>query len=67
MPKNAVLRARVDEETLKRFDAIVEASVGDRSDHLRAAVQEYIAGHQAMMAFTDRLMAVANGETVNQV
>lgn len=46
MPKTAVLRARVDEATLERFDAIVEAGVGDRSDHLRAAVIEYIRRHQ---------------------
>lgn len=46
MPKTAVLRARVDEATLERFDAIVEAGVGDRSDHLRAAVIEYILRHQ---------------------
>lgn len=45
MPKTAVLRARVDEATLERFDAIVDAGVGDRSDHLRAAVQEYIRRH----------------------
>jgi len=46
MPKTAILRARVDEATLDRFDAIVEAGVGDRSDHLRAAVLEYIRRHQ---------------------
>jgi len=46
MPKTAVLRARVDEATLERFDAIVEAGIGDRSDHLRAAVIEYIRRHQ---------------------
>lgn len=48
MPKTAVLRARIDEATLERFDAIVDAGIGDRSDHLRAAVQEYIRRHEVM-------------------
>lgn len=32
----------------------------------RQAVAEYITRQRAMTVFTDRLMAVANGETVNQ-
>ena len=48
MPKTAVLRARVDEKTLEQFDAIVDAGIGDRSDHLRAAVIEYINRHQVI-------------------
>jgi metal-responsive CopG/Arc/MetJ family transcriptional regulator len=46
MAKTAVLRARIDEQTVQEFDAIVEAGIGDRSDHLRAAVIEYIQRHR---------------------
>lgn len=42
MPK-ILIPVRLDPEIAAELDAIVASSVGDRSDHLRRAVSEYIA------------------------
>lgn len=44
--KTAIIRARVTPETIQQLDTIVEQSLGDRSDHIRQAVTEYIWRHQ---------------------
>jgi metal-responsive CopG/Arc/MetJ family transcriptional regulator len=41
MPK-VLIPVRLDPEMAARLDEIVASSVGDRSDHLRRAVSEYI-------------------------
>lgn len=43
--KSAFLNVRVTEATLQQLDAIVGASLLDRSDHIRLALGEYIARH----------------------
>lgn len=45
MPKQLV-PVRLDSEVLEQLDKIVAQSVGERSDHLREAVAQYIARHQ---------------------
>jgi predicted transcriptional regulator len=42
MAKTAVVKARVDAAMLVALDEVVAASVGDRSDHVRKAVEEYV-------------------------
>jgi metal-responsive CopG/Arc/MetJ family transcriptional regulator len=42
MPKQLV-PVRIEPETLSQLDRIVAISVGERSDHLRKAIEEYIA------------------------
>lgn len=46
MPKQ-LIPVRLEPETVEQLDQIVAASVGERSDHLRQAVSEYIARHGA--------------------
>lgn len=46
MAKTAMLWARVEDETIVKLDEIVAASIGDRSDHIRKALDEYIRRHQ---------------------
>lgn len=46
MPKQ-LIPVRLEPETVEQLDQIVAASVGERSDHLRQAVSEYIARHSA--------------------
>ena len=46
MAKTAMLWARVEDETIEKLDEIVAASIGDRSDHIRKALDEYIRRHQ---------------------
>lgn len=41
------IKARVSPDTIVQLDGIVATSVGDRSDHIRQAIVEYIARHQA--------------------
>lgn len=41
--KTATITVRVTETTLQQLDAIVNASLLDRSDHVRLALGEYIA------------------------
>ena len=41
--KTATINVRVTETTLQQLDAIVNASLLDRSDHVRLALSEYIA------------------------
>lgn len=45
--KTANINVRVTETTIQQLDAIVNASLLDRSDHIRLAVSEYIARHSA--------------------
>ena len=51
MPKQLV-PVRLDPEVLEQLDQIVAQSVGERSDHLRAAVAQYIARHQDLSPLT---------------
>lgn len=49
--KTATVKARVVPEIVQQLDAIVDANTGDRSDHIRQALIEYIARHpQALQA-----------------
>lgn len=43
--KTAIINVRVTENTLQQLDAIVSASLLDRSDHVRLALNEYITRH----------------------
>lgn len=43
--KSETIRARVTPEIVEQLDEIVEQSVGDRSDHIRQAIAEYIKRH----------------------
>lgn len=43
--KTANINVRVTEATLQQLDAIVSASLLDRSDHIRLALNEYITRH----------------------
>ena len=67
MAKRVMLWARVEDETAAKLDEIVATSAGDRSDHIRQALAEYIARKQVAGAMADRLMMVADGEMLNQV
>jgi predicted transcriptional regulator len=42
MPKQ-LIPVRLEPETVEQLDQIVAVSVGERSDHLRKAIEEYIA------------------------
>lgn len=44
--KTATIKARVTPEIVDRLDKVVERSTGDRSDHIRQALAEYIARHE---------------------
>lgn len=44
--KTATVKARVNPEIVERLDKVVERSTGDRSDHIRQALAEYIARHE---------------------
>lgn len=44
--KTATIKARITPEVLRQLDTIVAASTGDRSDHIRAAIAEYITRHE---------------------
>lgn len=46
MPK-ILIPVRLDPDIAAKLDEIVVSGVGDRSDHLRQAVSEYIARHGA--------------------
>lgn len=46
MTKSVTLFVRVNPQLAARLDAIVAASIGDRSDHIRAAISEYITRHE---------------------
>ena len=41
-----MLWARVEEDTIARLDEVVAANAGDRSDHIRKALDEYIRRHE---------------------
>lgn len=43
--KTANINVRVTETTIQQLDAIVSASLLDRSDHIRLALSDYIARH----------------------
>lgn len=51
MPKTAMLRARVDEELVRQLDEVVSVSTGDRSDHIRQALEIYIRDQQMKRRF----------------
>lgn len=46
MTKSVTLFVRVNPQLAARLDAVVAASIGDRSDHIRAAISEYITRHE---------------------
>lgn len=46
MTKTERVTTRLSEDMMARLDAIVAASIGDRSDHIRAAISDYIARHE---------------------
>lgn len=48
MPK-ILIPVRLDPDIAAKLDEIVVSGVGDRSDHLRQAVSEYIARHGRML------------------
>jgi metal-responsive CopG/Arc/MetJ family transcriptional regulator len=49
MTKKQLVPVRLDPDVLEQLDRIVAESVGERSDHLRAAVAQYIARHQDLL------------------
>ena len=44
--KTATIKARVTPELITRLDTIVSQNTGDRSDHIRQAIVEYINRHE---------------------
>lgn len=44
--KTATIKARVTPDLVTRLDTIVSQNTGDRSDHIRQAIVEYINRHQ---------------------
>lgn len=44
--KTVILQARVTPELIDRLDAVVSQNTGDRSDHIRQAIVEYIQRHE---------------------
>lgn len=44
--KTVILQARVSPELSDRLDTVVIQNTGDRSDHIRQAIVEYIARHE---------------------
>lgn len=44
--KTATIKARVTPDLVTRLDTIVSQNTGDRSDHIRQAIVEYIARHE---------------------
>jgi metal-responsive CopG/Arc/MetJ family transcriptional regulator len=61
MAKKATIWARVDEDTVKALDEIVAAGPGDRSDHIRQALETYIQDQRRKNRFLQAL-AVADGD-----
>lgn len=43
--KSVVLFARVQPQMAEELDRIVDSSIGDRADHIRRALEEYISRH----------------------
>jgi len=41
------IKARVTPDLIERLDRIVAAGIGDRSDHIRQALVEYVERHDA--------------------
>ena len=61
MAKKAMIWARVEDETIQALDEIVAVGPGDRSDHIRQAVETYIQEQRRKQRFLQAL-AVADGE-----
>lgn len=54
MAKTAIVKARVDEELLNQLDLLVaDSGVGDRSDHIRRALQLYLSSQRPTSAYHD--------------
>lgn len=66
MAKTAMIWARVDEETVQALDEIVASGPGDRSDHIRQALDAYIQDQRRKQRFLQAL-AVADHEPLGVV
>jgi len=62
MPKTAVLRARVDAELVRQLDEVVSVSTGDRSDHIRQALEIYIKDQRMKRRFLRALDEATVGD-----
>lgn len=64
MAKMAYVSARVDQDTLNALNEIVAVSPGDRSDHIRQALDIYIQEQRKQSRFLRALAAatMADGE-----
>ena len=61
MPKSAFVSFRIEDEILQALDEIVAAGPGDRSDHIRQALDAYIQDQRRKQRFLQAL-AVADGD-----
>jgi metal-responsive CopG/Arc/MetJ family transcriptional regulator len=62
MPKTAAIKARIDEDMLKELDEIVAAGPGDRSDHIRQALDIYIQDQRRRARFLNALAVATSGD-----
>jgi metal-responsive CopG/Arc/MetJ family transcriptional regulator len=53
-----LIPVRLDPDIAAKLDEIVVRGVGDRSDHLRQAVSEYIARHNGTLSFQESPLAL---------
>ena len=51
--KTATIKARVTPELIDRLDTVVSQNTGDRSDHIRQAIVEYIQRHEPITNHED--------------
>lgn len=67
MAKTAVVKTRMDDETLSQMEQLAERMTPPAtvSALVRQAVAEYISRKQAAGAMADRLMTVADGESLS--
>ena len=59
MPKSAFVSFRLEDDMLQAFDEIVSDGPGDRSDHIRQALANYIYEYRRKRRFLEAL-AVAD-------
>ena len=60
MAKSVVVRARISQELLDRFDAVVASTPGKRSDHIRAALESYVLVYEQGKTKVSFLLCLAN-------
>ena len=67
MAKTAVVKTRIDDEMLSEMEQLAERMTPPTSVSalMRQAASEYIARQRSMVGCTDRLMMVADGESLS--